>query len=256
MVLNKANTYSRKNSIIYENGIAIIKCKQSFIDLEKLSDTAIDYMNRYFQMFPELFEKLENMNNKIVKVFFDLETTGTDHRKHGIHQIAGLIEIDDEVVEHFNFKVAPNPKAQIDQEALTVCAVTEEQIKAYPEMKTVYNAFIKMLGKYIDKYDQKDKAWLIGYNNRKFDDIFLRAWFEQNGDSFFGSWFWTDSLDVLVLSSQYLLNRRKNMPSFKLRRVAKEVGLEVDESKLHDASYDIELTREIYRIVTGLEIEL
>jgi DNA polymerase-3 subunit epsilon len=77
----------------------------------------------------------------------------------------------------------------------------------------------------------------------------------QNGDSYFGSWFYAGALDVMVLASQYLIKRRKNMPDFKLKSVAKELGIEVDETKLHDAEYDIYLTRAVYMIVTGLEIE-
>ena len=38
-------------------------------------------------------------------VFFDLETTGTLVNKHGIHQISGMIVIDGEVKETFDFKV-------------------------------------------------------------------------------------------------------------------------------------------------------
>lgn len=47
-----------------------------------------------------------------------METTGVDHGRNGIHQLAGCIEIDGEIVEGFNFKVAPNPKAIIEEEAL------------------------------------------------------------------------------------------------------------------------------------------
>ena len=46
-----------------------------------------------------------------IKVFYDLETTGVDVKKHSIHQIAGLIEINDEVVEKFNIFSRPHPKA-------------------------------------------------------------------------------------------------------------------------------------------------
>jgi len=193
---------------------------------------------------------------KIVKFFYDLETTGLNPKKHGVHQISGCIEVNNMVLEEFNFLVLPNQKAKIEVEALQKCNVTEEQILAYPEMYAVYKKIINMLKKYIDKYDAQDKAWLIGFNNRAFDDVFFRAWFEQNGDTFFGSWFWPDSLDVLVLASQYLIERRSKMPTFKLHRVAAELGLEVDEKKLHDAQYDIHLTRQIYRIVTGIDIEL
>ena len=44
------NTYSRKSNIVFENGIPIIKLKQNFIDIEKLSATGIIYTNRYMEM--------------------------------------------------------------------------------------------------------------------------------------------------------------------------------------------------------------
>lgn len=192
----------------------------------------------------------------MIKIFFDVETTGTNHKLNSIHQLSGLIEINDQIVEEFDFKVRPHPKAQIDDAAMHLCGVTEEEIMKYPEMKKVLLGFTKMLSKYIDKYNPKDKAWLIGFNNRAFDDKFLRMFFELCGDKYIGSWFWVDTIDVLCLASQYLLDRRASMPSFKLKRVAKELGIIVEEEKLHDAGYDVHLTREIYRIVTGLEIEI
>ena len=193
---------------------------------------------------------------EIVKVFYDLETTGTDVRKHSIHQIAGLIEVNNEVVEKFNIFSQPHPKALIDEGALRACRKTQEELLSYPNMKDAHKEFKAILGKYINPFDPRQKAWCVGFNNRYFDDVFLRAWFKQNGDEFIGSWFWVDTLDTLVLASQYLINRRVNMPSFKLHRVARELGIVVEEERLHDASYDVQLTRSIYRIVTGLDIEL
>ena len=55
----------------------------------------------------------------------------------------------------------------------------------------------------------------------------------------------------MVLASEYLLEKRVAMPNFKLMSVARAVGIEIDESRLHDAQYDIELTRTIYKIVTN-----
>ena len=114
-------------------------------------------------------------------VFFDLETTGTLVNKHGIHQISGMIVIDGEVKETFDFKVQPNPKAEIVQEALDVAGVTKEQILSYPAMGYVYGQFTAILNKYVDKYNKQDKFFLAGYNNASFDNQFLRAWFLQNG---------------------------------------------------------------------------
>lgn len=85
--------------------------------------------------------------------FYDLETTGTNPGRHGIHQISGEIVIDGKTVETFDFKVQPNPKAQIEDAALAVGGVTREQIMAYPPMGQVYTQLVAMLGKYVNKFD-------------------------------------------------------------------------------------------------------
>ena len=179
-------------------------------------------------------------------LFFDIETTGVKFWKNGIHQISGQIIIDDFYKESFDFKVCPVQGCEIEKEALEIGKVTIEQIKLYPSMKEVYLQIIEMLSKYVDKYDKKDKFFLAGYNNASFDNQFLRAWFVQNGDNYFGSWFWSNSIDVMVLASNKLLNERSEMENFKLMTVAKQLGVEIDELKLHDATYDIELTKDIY----------
>lgn len=178
--------------------------------------------------------------------FFDLETTGVNHWQHGIHQISGAIEIDGKVEDWFNFKVAPNPKAKIEAEALAVGNVTVEQIQAYPPMTDVYKELIELLTKYCNKYDKKDKMYLVGYNNASFDNNFLRAFFIQNNDQYFGSWFWSNPIDVFILATMKLMDKRTQMQDFKLRTVAEAFGLPVMHEKLHDALYDIELTRNIY----------
>jgi DNA polymerase III subunit epsilon len=182
-------------------------------------------------------------------LFFDCETTGVMHWKNGIHQISGCIEIDGEVKEVFDYKVCPNEKCLIEDEALKVAGVTREHVLNYPHMTEVYNDIIKMLSRYANKYDKSDKFFLVGYNNASFDNNFFRAFFVQNDDVYFGSWFWSSSIDVMVLATHYLMNRRCKMTDFKLKTVAECFGIEINEARLHDAQYDIYLTREIYNII-------
>ena len=191
----------------------------------------------------------------MIKIFYDLETTGTDVKRHSIHQIAGYIEKNGIIDCKFDIKTRPHPKAKYEPAALEVCGKTEAELKKYPPMKTAHKEFTAILDKYIDKMDKADKAFLIGFNNRGFDDRFLTAWFEQCGNNFWPSYFWM-GLDVQCLALHYLQDRRTAMPSFKLKRVAKELGIHVDEESLHDAFYDVELTYQIYRIVTGIEEEI
>lgn len=181
--------------------------------------------------------------------YFDLETTGVMHWKNGIHQISGCIEIDGEVKEYFDFKVKPNPKAVIEDEALTIGGITREDLETYEEMGSVYKSLINLLSKYVDKYNKADKFHLVGYNNASFDNQFLRAFFVQNGDVYFGSWFWSSSVDVMVLAAQHLMNIRHQMIDFKLKTVASYMGLEVNNDNLHEATYDIDLTRNIYKLI-------
>ena len=169
-------------------------------------------------------------------LFFDLETTGVNPGKNGIHQISGEIVIDGVSKEQFDFHVQPNPKAIIEEEALKVAGVTREQVLAYPPMQQVYSEFVAMLGKYVDKYNKKDKFFLVGYNNAAFDNQIL---------------FWSNTIDVMVLASAYLATRRPDMENFKLSTVAKTLGVDVESESLHNALYDINLTRAVFDIVTN-----
>lgn len=165
--------------------------------------------------------------------------------------MSGMIVIDGEIKEKFDFKVRPNPQAEILDEALEVAGVTRDQILAYPPMGEVYHQFVDgILAKYVDRYNKTDKFFLVGYNNASFDNQFLRGFFLQNGDKYFGSWFWANCMDVMVLATPYLAAKRAEMKDFKQGTVAKALGIPVEDEKLHDALYDIEICKAIFDIVT------
>lgn len=185
-------------------------------------------------------------------VFFDLETTGLDPKIHGIHQLGGCIEINGKVVREFDFKIKPPSGIQVDEGALKVAGITLEDLKSYPTEDFVFMAFRKMLGEFVDKFDKYDKAFLAGWNNAVFDNAFLRAFFERNGDQYFGSWFWSNTIDVMILASEYLKHDRATFPNFKLVTVAEKLLPFVDPEKAHDANYDIEMTRNIYHLITNI----
>lgn len=184
------------------------------------------------------------MEKKLITL--DLETTGISKEKSAIIQIAGIIQIGEEVKEKFNFRVKPFSHKTISMEALSVTGVAPEDLNGFPEPGIVYKEFTKMLGKYVDKFNKKDKFHMIGYNCQSFDSDFLRQFFIDNSDRYYGSWFWPATLDVMVLAADALVDIRGEMPNFQLHTVAKEFGIKVDEDKLHDAMYDIELTKKVY----------
>jgi DNA polymerase III alpha subunit (gram-positive type) len=135
-------------------------------------------------------------------LFFDLETTGVKFWRNGIHQIGGIVGIDGQEAERFDIRLAPNPAATIEQEALDVAGVTLEQVQSYQPMEEGYRQLVGILSKYVNKFDKRDKMYLV-------------------------------------------------------MTVAKTMGIEIDENKLHDATYDIELTRDIfYKIINKMDVKL
>lgn len=188
-------------------------------------------------------------------LYFDLETTGLDPKKHGIHQFSFVFEVDGKEVKSGNARVRTFETDEIIKEALEVSGVTEETLRAsadYCSPKALYKSLVLLLNTYVDKYDKQDKVFLCGYNSQSFDSQFLRAFFEKNGDKYFGSYFWTVNFDVMVIAGVKLAPVRHTMPDFKLPTVAKELGIEVNEANLHDAMYDLLLTKQIFKICTGI----
>lgn len=181
--------------------------------------------------------------------FIDTETTGTDRQKHALIQFAGEIVINGKIVDQFNITSAPFPGDVIDQEALDVNGLTEMIIRAYQLPKEAYKEFLNLLAKYCDRYNKEDKMHFVGWNS-DFDAAFVREFFEKNGDPYFGSWFWYPILDVSKLAGLQLAPRRHQMVNFKLTQVARFLNIKVDESKAHDAMYDIELTMKIFLFLT------
>jgi DNA polymerase-3 subunit epsilon len=178
--------------------------------------------------------------------FFDLETTGLDAKKNAIHQFSGAVVIGGEIKERFNYKIRPFTGAYVSEVALSVSGTTRQKINQYPSHETVYEELMQLLGKYCNKYDNKDKFHLVGYNNVHFDNQFLRAFFDLNEDKYFGSWFWGDSIDCYILASNYFRSQRGVFNDFKQGTVAKRLGIEVDADKLHDAEYDIDICMQIF----------
>lgn len=190
-----------------------------------------------------------------VVIFYDLETTGLDPRKHSIHQLAGFVQVNGVKVEEFNILMRPHPKALIDPAALEKCNVTEKQIREYPNsQKDGYKKFVKMVSQYVDRFKKPSKAWLAGYNIARFDNEFLLKLFEINKDVYMFAYFFPDCWDVFVLASIYLKDKRKYMKNFKLETVAEALGIQVDKSQTHNAMYDVYLTHQVFEVVTGNDL--
>jgi DNA polymerase-3 subunit epsilon len=186
------------------------------------------------------------------RLFLDTETTGTDAEIHAIHQIAGCIEIDNEIVEKFDFKIRPFEGAIINPEALAVSGVTFEQIMEYPLEAEGYFEFKNMLTRYINPFDKNDKFIIIGANI-KFDIEMLFLLFFRNNNPYLFSLIYSAPVDILSLFADKFEDALFLLDNFKLITIAKFLEIELDESKLHNAEYDIEITREVYYRIKNMD---
>ena len=180
--------------------------------------------------------------NKII--FIDTETGGVNPEKAALIQLSGIIRIDKKDVEKFNFYIKPFENSEVTEKALKVQGRTLEELKTekYIEEKEVYKQFIKLLDKYIDKYDRTDKFIVAGYNVR-FDVDILKAFFQRHGNNFLFSYLDSSMLDPLY--SIRLLQIAEILPVLennKLETWCKHFGIEL---KSHDSLEDIEATKKL-----------
>lgn len=200
---------------------------------------------------------MKKLSQKLL--FIDVETTGVNPERNGIIQVSGCVQIENELLESFDYYVRPFPQDIIEPSALEVTGINPKQLlppdhpdhlyvpgQKFLEPSEVYLLLQATFKKYVDQYDKTDKFHFVGYNAHSFDMPFMRRFWEKNKDKFFGSWFWYPCLDVMLVWAQILQEDRDKLPNFKLATVAKHIGISVDESRLHDSEYDIELTRKLW----------
>ena len=184
-------------------------------------------------------------------LFFDLETTGFGYDKCAIVQLGAIVvELDTDnnlkPIDGINLKMRPRKGKWVDQRSFAFTGFNINELMTWQDDKIAFEKFTNFLGKYCDKFNKSDKFTLVGYNSLHFDIDFLRQWFLDNDDKFFGSWFWSNSIDIISEASRYLIQYRPAFHNFKLGNIAKMMGIKVDENQLHDGLYDIKLTYKIF----------
>lgn len=171
-------------------------------------------------------------------LFIDLETTGINSSSSIIHLYAILRE-NGKIKERIDIRMNPCQGDRLEFNAdYNNGHRTVSQLEGYEQ----FTGFLK---KFINPYDKEDKAHMVAYNIA-FENDHLRRFFRRNDDRWFGSWFFTPGICVMQMASYYFRTNRKELPNFKQMTVAQKLGIEVDETKLHNAEYDVEILKSIY----------
>jgi len=184
------------------------------------------------------------MANKVF--WFDLETTGTNSSRCAITQLACLVEIDYQIVDSLNIFISPHARATLEDDALEYNDWPNDPNPITPAK--AYTVLTKLLTKYCNRYDKKDKFVLAGYNINAFDEPFLRNFFKRQKDKYFGSWFYWPKRDVQTYVAEHIAENflSTHLKNFKLGTLCKHFQIPIDA---HDALSDIQATRTLYHML-------
>lgn len=171
-----------------------------------------------------------------MKTFIDIETTGLEKHKCDIIQVACIKTSDDAkvVLSRDMFLL----RCEITPEIEKITGLTNTRL-----MKDgLYRGeFVKRLRDLLE-----GNPTFVGHNIATFDWPFIVAFLERHIE-FFPTCPIGGLIDTLGMTREIFSLRKwpKN------REAAFALGIEYDEELLHDAEYDIELTRKVY---LGLEV--
>ena len=190
----------------------------------------------------------------IKKLFLDTETTGVEIQDGFIIEIGFVVDYDNTYEEHILNCKPFDPDYKLTGEAVEKHGLTREIINEFPSSERSYKTLVDILDKHVNRYDKTDKFVVYGYG-AEFDVQFLRKFFLENNDKYFGSFFWHPWVDIMTLAMYHLVDQRHRLENFRLSTVAEYLGVSVDNEKLHGALYDAQLCRQVFMKVISKKIK-
>lgn len=161
-------------------------------------------------------------------LWISLETTGLDLSIDEVIRISAFLEIDKQIKDLcLDLKIRPNIEAA--KRYLTggyaTFAPQELASEAFCDISTIYTLFTQFLSAFVDKFDSNDKFY-IGTYNSEFVVNFLRKFFKDNNDEFYGSWFNQKTIDVMHLVPIVEYYSKQRFPDIKLQTVYDNLAMQ------------------------------
>ena len=185
-------------------------------------------------------------------LWLDTETSGLDPKVNGIIEIAGILYINDQQRTTIDLQLNPKTykrKIKIEKEALKINGYTKKKLKKLPNSVDQFDIFISFLDDLVNKFDKNDKIIIAGYNSR-FDTDFLREWFKDNNNDFYGSYFYNYDNDVFAFVKKLWAQEKiVGLQNLKLPTLANYFNIPLEA---HIAMEDIRATIELDRVLTKM----
>ena len=165
-------------------------------------------------------------------IFYDLETTGIDVMKDRTIEIFAL-KVEGETKSELHLFV--NPGIPIPKEASNIHGYTDEFVKDKPPLREV----IKEIDSFFAGQD------LIGYNNRKFDNLLLNVEFNRCGYDFK-----LDERKIIDVYEMWTTLEPRNLGGA-YKRFCNETS-----GNLHSAKEDVKVVNKVYdKMLEGFTLQ-
>lgn len=173
------------------------------------------------------------------QIFLDTETTGKEvSNGHRIIEI-GAIEYVDKVETQKNYHVYLNPERKIDEEAIGVHGITDEQVAKEKKFRDVADDFID----FITGADE------ILIHNAEFDIGFLNAELKKAGKK--PIWDYCPKISCTLKAARSINPGKRN----NLDALCDRYAIDNTHRTLHGALLDAELLADVYyKMTDGIEL--
>lgn len=159
----------------------------------------------------------------MIKLFTSIKTTGTIPWKHGITEIAILVESNGKVIDQMYTKMNPGD-VEFDPKALTINNEKTEDIQKYIPQEFAFKHIEEILKKH---YSQNEKFMIVAYNAPFVYDFILNMFkrygvtVNESGEQHnrFFDYFYSPALDVMQLANIAMLDIRPTIPDFKFNTI-------------------------------------
>lgn len=159
----------------------------------------------------------------MIKLFTSIKTTGTIPWKHGITEIAILVENNGKVIDQMYTKMNPSD-VEFDPKALTINNEKIEDIQKYIPQEFAFKHVEEILKKH---YSQNEKFMIVAYNAPFVYDFILNMFkrygvtVNESGEQHnrFFDYFYSPALDVMQLANIAMLDIRPTIPDFKFNTI-------------------------------------
>jgi DNA polymerase III epsilon subunit family exonuclease len=206
----------------------------------ELQDTPVKTAGKAINLFSQTTSKRESSFSSLVRlcqnwlvegenvfnnyVVFDLETTGRDSETCAIVEIAAVKVSNRQISDSFQTLV--NPQIPIEQEAIDVHHISENDVLQAPVIADVWPRFVKFIGKNI----------LIAHNGYNFDFKIIDRFAQQIG----GSKLANVRYDSLIFARQLYPNDRNSIDALSEK-------FKLDPGNRHRALDDVKVLHEIFQ---------